>query len=1162
MKLVFLHLSDMHFTEQCDSSHDLDCGVRNELLKDIRRMRSCFDQIAGIIISGDIAFSAKEKEYENANNWLERIQRVLGGKVPVFCVPGNHDFDRSIASKKKAVELMHSHLRSSQGEKINEALADFAKESPSVGLEDVFVEYNKFAKQYLCNTSYSKPTWKHQFELGEGYELQLVGVNSSLVSNSKDALGRMPIGECQLPTSEKENVVTLVVCHHPFEWWSDPKKLQRAFKDRATLFLFGHEHDSEAYAQNDNYIIYSGALHPSRKEGGWEPRYNWLTLSLQSSSDELNLEIEFYLRKWRNSTFDEDVERGDKGIVNYVKRLEDVQVHSSPQRYNLAKRSNVQDEEVLLASQQLIPFVGREKFIKYMQDLLAAKPKRRDDNFLWGAISAQGGAGKTRLLYHFVTEYCERWETKFISAKNFSTSCIQKRTKPTLLIIDNAIGQAKLVRSLLVDRSPCGNIPLRVVLIDRALDDIMMRTDIVGQSFFYGIDDRLRAAEDLFNSAPIVLTPVSKKELETIFESTVKYLTFGNESAEDVYSDALEYLVSDKNLYQPLFAILCGLQAVKLKDKYTPSSGRLDLITTYLDYAEKIPWRIEKSREGLYAGMLVCLATAFGGMKLSSKRVPDSELYQRSKSRAVSIVGTFENGMLKPLMPDLLGESFFLLFLRRGEHGGMNEYLEEQKWFSDHLWNMGDTEVAKENCQSFVAQTIVGLRREFEHEGQVGADSELESLWSGLIDFLNIYPETDEGIKNWFNAIARALSELATFSVLRCSKGLDLLQVLASNPKLMSCPDHVLQECSQQLGLVLSVLRYMFRCPNLGHLSDLYSFWNDYFKELLFRVDNVVEVCVVNRLDGILNEYLQENPDAELIVDCGICPASYAAFWGYNDILEVLLQAISPNYEAQYGHTLLHIASAQGQLETVELLLDQGANIDARTLILCTPLHHACIERQASVVKKLLERGAKVDSKDKHGSTPLYYASELGFVDIMKILVAAGANIDCKNNFGNPPLFGAINFKNLEAEEFLLRIGAKLPELMFGGTTELHQAVIYNDLKKIEKLVANGVDINLQSIHGETVLHFAAESREHMVDPLISLGADVHHRTSLGTTPLHWAVSGESKNAVLILLNSGANAQVVDFEGITPLSIAKALGNEELVDILLENITTASQMTN
>jgi 3',5'-cyclic AMP phosphodiesterase CpdA len=80
MTYRFIHISDVHFGQKSGTvaKHD---HVRSALLKDVGDFAKKLGSADRILVTGDIAYSGKTDEYENATEWLEQLASVCGCDV-------------------------------------------------------------------------------------------------------------------------------------------------------------------------------------------------------------------------------------------------------------------------------------------------------------------------------------------------------------------------------------------------------------------------------------------------------------------------------------------------------------------------------------------------------------------------------------------------------------------------------------------------------------------------------------------------------------------------------------------------------------------------------------------------------------------------------------------------------------------------------------------------------------------------------------------------------------------------------------------------------------------------------------------------------------------------------------------------------------------------
>lgn len=124
-----------------------------------------------------------------------------------------------------------------------------------------------------------------------------------------------------------------------------------------------------------------------------------------------------------------------------------------------------------------------------------------------------------------------------------------------------------------------------------------------------------------------------------------------------------------------------------------------------------------------------------------------------------------------------------------------------------------------------------------------------------------------------------------------------------------------------------------------------------------------------------------------------------AALYGETgEILRLLEAGAEIDEPDTTGRAALHNAVWSGHLEAVKILIERGANIDVirQTTVanLWTPLHFAAENDQSECAGLLIDAGANVNAKDQFGQTPLSLAlDEMASPDVAKLLIERGADL-------------------------------------------------------------------------------------------------------------------------------------------------------------------------
>ena len=150
-----------------------------------------------------------------------------------------------------------------------------------------------------------------------------------------------------------------------------------------------------------------------------------------------------------------------------------------------------------------------------------------------------------------------------------------------------------------------------------------------------------------------------------------------------------------------------------------------------------------------------------------------------------------------------------------------------------------------------------------------------------------------------------------------------------------------------------------------------------------------------------------------------------AAGNSYIDTVKVLLtNGADVNSADNDGWTSLMYAANNGHLEIVKLLIDSGANVNAKDDGNVTALMLASKYGHLEIVKYLIDKGADVNAKNDNNVTVLAYASANGYLEVVKYLVEKGVDINLKDNDGKTSLDYALDNGHSEVAQFLKSKGA------------------------------------------------------------------------------------------------------------------------------------------
>ena len=169
----------------------------------------------------------------------------------------------------------------------------------------------------------------------------------------------------------------------------------------------------------------------------------------------------------------------------------------------------------------------------------------------------------------------------------------------------------------------------------------------------------------------------------------------------------------------------------------------------------------------------------------------------------------------------------------------------------------------------------------------------------------------------------------------------------------------------------------------------------------------------------------------------------------------------------------IHDAAKSGDLDRIQKLVVQGADVNEKAVRDETPLIIAALAGKGEIVNYLLQRGADIDARSASGLTALHAAAYAGQTEIVSLLVAKGALVnDASNRFRTTPLHMASEENHIDTVSALLGHGADVTAVEINGYNATSQAGWREHWDVLKLLLANGaacqaVDIAGDWLHGE-----------------------------------------------------------------------------------------------
>ena len=262
----------------------------------------------------------------------------------------------------------------------------------------------------------------------------------------------------------------------------------------------------------------------------------------------------------------------------------------------------------------------------------------------------------------------------------------------------------------------------------------------------------------------------------------------------------------------------------------------------------------------------------------------------------------------------------------------------------------------------------------------------------------------------------------------------------------------------------------------------------------------------------------------------------------------VWIDPSSINALTKSGETPLISAITTGDVELVRLMLQRGANVEARCVDHIAPLMQAVMRGHLSILDLLLSKGALVDATTA-GWTALHRATDLVNVPMSTLLLAKGANIESRSPKDFLPKKHSQAHLGSDLDDYD-EVDASDADI---GWTALLRAATNGQETMVRFLIEKGADIEARSPNNGTPLTCATERKfEAIVEVLLKSGADVDAGDDFGWKPLHWVTMNRGGEGVAqMLLTHGADVNARCLYRKSPIHHAIEKGNDSMVSFLL-----------
>lgn len=397
-----------------------------------------------------------------------------------------------------------------------------------------------------------------------------------------------------------------------------------------------------------------------------------------------------------------------------------------------------------------------------------------------------------------------------------------------------------------------------------------------------------------------------------------------------------------------------------------------------------------------------------------------------------------------------------------------------------------------------------------------------------------------------------------------------------------------------QNTVTLAINNFDQKCVPKESLVHLLNLLNNYYKEItLFDVIQDIGIACLRGGSPVFLEQQKLIKNNLTVLDYHKAIA--------NDDTTSLIELFDSNINSinetdMHGNTPLMWAIIKGNLATVKLFIDKGADLHKPNIYNYTALHwavksenkeivqlvlsaitdlkfpnssHSVLHeavKNVEILELLLNKNFEVDSVDFNHNTPLMWACFLGKIQSMEILLNFGANIDHVTNlFGQTALQWAIS--NKDALMCLFKNVANISDAQ--RISLINEASMYRDvnvLKRILEVIGTNNVAYAERNEGYYPIIIACKNGNlEVAQYLFDHGADIDSKCYDGCTPLFWAARNGHLDVLKWLIEKSVDINFITgtkcecndlecFHGWSVLHTAAFSGDFKILEFVIESL--------